>query len=120
MPSPEWAIDSGTSPDLWCKLDLDIFTMKRWQWALLIFELALFAIILILPQVDLPDFTFHNGTAPVAAHARVSAPPIRTAIVTAAPVLFPVRSHEAWWESRNASAPLTLDYRLSSLCTLTC
>ncbi len=46
--------------------------MTRWRWALLIFELFLFALILVLPQVDLPDFTFHNGTAPVAAKARLS------------------------------------------------
>jgi len=35
--------------------------MKRWQWTLLIFELVLIALILVLPQVDLPDFTFHGG-----------------------------------------------------------
>ena len=35
--------------------------MKRWQIAILIFELALFAAILVLPQVALPDFTFHGG-----------------------------------------------------------
>ena len=35
--------------------------MKFWRWSLLIFELALFAVILILPQVDLPDFTFSGG-----------------------------------------------------------
>ena len=45
-------------------------SMKRWQFSILIFELALFAVILVLPQVALPDFTFHEGTAPVAAHAR--------------------------------------------------
>ena len=45
--------------------------MKRWQLVVLIFELALFATILILPQVALPDFTFHGGTAPVAAHSRI-------------------------------------------------
>lgn len=94
--------------------------MKRWQWVLLIFELALFATILILPQVDLPDFTFHNGTAPVALHSRVSAPPIRTAVLTSVVVIFPVWSPEVSWISRDASSPLTLDYRLSSLCTLTC
>ena len=38
--------------------------LKRWQWILLLFELVLFAVILILPQVDLPDFTFHKGTGP--------------------------------------------------------
>ena len=35
--------------------------MKRWQFSILIFELALFAVILVLPQVALPDFTFHAG-----------------------------------------------------------
>ena len=46
--------------------------MTRWRWALLIFELFLIALILVLPQVDLPDYTFHGGTAPVAAKARLS------------------------------------------------
>src|ERR1700716_2115700 len=48
------------------------FLMKRWQWALLIFELALFALILVLPQVALPEFTFQGGTAPIVAKARLS------------------------------------------------
>jgi hypothetical protein len=51
--------------------------MKRWQFSFLIFELALFAAILVLPQVALPDFTFHEGTAPVAAHARLCPPGAR-------------------------------------------
>ena len=59
------------------------YFMKRWQWVLLIVELALFAIILILPQVDLPDFTFHGGTAPTAMKARISPVPARIAIVIA-------------------------------------
>lgn len=46
--------------------------MKRWKWILLIFELVLFAAILVLPQVDLPDFTFHGGTAPITAKQRIS------------------------------------------------
>ena len=46
--------------------------MTRWRWTLLIFELLLIALILVLPQVDLPDYTFHGGTAPVAAKARLS------------------------------------------------
>ena len=45
--------------------------MKRWRLALLIFELALFAVILVLPQVALPAFAFHGGNSPVAAQARV-------------------------------------------------
>ncbi len=94
--------------------------LKRWQWILLLFEMALFAIILILPQVDLPDFTFHNGTAPVAVHARVSCPPVRAAITMTAPATPPVRVVEARSESRDISSPPSLDYRLSSLCTLIC
>jgi len=94
--------------------------MKRWQWILLIFELSLFALILVLPQVDLPDFTFHNGTAPVAAHSRVIAPPVRAVLAQLVPVFSLDRTHETTWESRDTLSPLTLDYRLSSLCTLTC
>ncbi len=46
--------------------------MPRWKWALLLTELVLFALILILPQVALPDFTFHSGTAPVSVKLRSS------------------------------------------------
>jgi hypothetical protein len=96
--------------------------LKRWQWMLLLFELVLFAIILILPQVDLPDFTAHNRSAPVAAHARVSSPPARTVSGIVAPVLVPPVKEEAAAGSglRDISSPPSLDYRLSSLCTLIC
>jgi len=43
--------------------------MERWRRVLLIFELFLFALILVLPQVDLPDFTSHRSTAPIGAKA---------------------------------------------------
>lgn len=52
--------------------------MKRWRLALLLLELVLFALILVLPQVDLPDFTFPGGTAPIVAKARLSASPTFT------------------------------------------
>jgi hypothetical protein len=54
--------------------------MKGWRWGILLFEFFLFALILVLPQVDLPDFTFHGGTAPIVAKARVSSPPLLTAV----------------------------------------
>jgi hypothetical protein len=41
--------------------------MKSWRWGFLLFELFLLALILVLPQVDLPDFAFHRGTAPIIA-----------------------------------------------------
>ena len=50
--------------------------MKLWKWVVLIFELTLFAVILILPQVDLPEFTFHGGNAPVTAKDRTAVRPV--------------------------------------------
>ena len=94
--------------------------LKRWQWVLLLFELALFAFILVMPQVDLPDFTFHSGTAPVAAHARVSSPPVRALMQRVVPVQPRAVRAQARSELRALLSPPSLDYRLSSLCTLIC
>jgi hypothetical protein len=94
--------------------------MKRWCWALLIFELVLFAIILILPQVALPDFTFHGGTAPVAARARVSSAPVRAIVAIPVQISLPDRILETATVTVDAAAPPTLDSRLSLLCTLLC
>ncbi|MBZ5706161.1 MAG: hypothetical protein LAN63_12470 [Acidobacteriia bacterium] len=95
--------------------------MNRWKWALLIFELALFALILILPQVDLPDFTFHSGTAPVAAKARVSSVPARSAmVVAAAETSLPGPAAEAQLESCIVPTLAASNSRLSLLCTLLC
>ena len=69
--------------------------MKRWQWALLIFELALFALILVLPQVALPEFTFHGGTAPIAVKARLSLNRVQPAAAIHLPTLIPGRVLEA-------------------------
>jgi hypothetical protein len=95
--------------------------MNRWKWVLLIFELALFALILILPQVDLPDFTFHGGTAPVAAKARLSSVPVRSAVVVAAVET----SHsgpavQAQLERYIVPTLAASNSRLSLLCTLLC
>jgi hypothetical protein len=51
-------------------------SIQRWRWYLLTFELFLFALILVLPQVDLPDFAFQRGSAPIVAKAKVSSPPV--------------------------------------------
>src|SRR5467141_2739199 len=79
--------------------------MTRWRLVVLILELALFAIILILPQVDLPDFTFCGGTAPVAARARLSSSSVcRHAGCTAAPASRP-NERGSWRDSRCACSP---------------
>jgi hypothetical protein len=94
--------------------------MKRWKLAILIFELVLFAAILVLPQVALPDFTFHNGSAPVAAHARVcdSVPGAAISVVAHIPAPAPLGWVHA--ESPNGSTPRAVDSSLSKLCVLIC
>jgi hypothetical protein len=68
--------------------------MRSWKWAILIFELVLVAVILVLPQVDLPDFAFHGGTAPIVAKQRVTphTTPAAASLGFALPVLYPESS----------------------------
>jgi hypothetical protein len=94
--------------------------MKRWKLAILIFELVLFAAILVLPQVALPDFTFHNGSAPIAAHARVCDSAPGAAISVAAHVPTPALLGWIHAESPNASTSGPVDSSLSKLCVLIC
>jgi hypothetical protein len=59
--------------------------MKRWKinpvsLAVLGCLVFLMLLILVLPDVDLPDFTFHRGTAPVLLHAQATAAPAVTMI----------------------------------------
>ena len=96
------------------------YFMKRWQWVLLIVELALFAIILILPQVDLPDFTFHGGTAPTAMKARISPVPARIAIVIAPSMGVLEQDVRLRTDTLDRSAPSTVHSRLSLFCVLIC
>ena len=94
--------------------------MRRWRWALLIFELFLFALILVLPQVDLPDFAFHRETAPITAKAKLTSPPFF--VMAAAPV----QSRPAQPRSEAPNEPiasvLARDGQLALvwLCTLRC
>jgi hypothetical protein len=95
-------------------------TMKRWIFSILIFELALFAIILVLPQVALPDFTFHDGTAPVAAHARVCDHAPATVISVAPQIVPPEPIAQLGGVAHDVPVPLAVHSRLSRLCVLIC
>jgi len=95
--------------------------MTRWRWALLIFELLLIALILVLPQVDLPDYTFHGGTAPVAAKARLSSASsearvsmIRPYVVTTSIFFEPLS------DSRQVPVHVASSARLALLCSFLC
>jgi hypothetical protein len=94
--------------------------MKGWRWGILLFELFLLVLILVLPQVDLPDFAFHRGTAPIIARSRVSAPPVLTGVVFPARTL-PLLKFSNGEEQRSGlvshGIPRSL---LSLLCNLLC
>ncbi len=95
--------------------------MSRWKWILLIFELVLFVVILILPQVDLPDFTFHNGTAPIVAKARISTPPVlRTVVSVPVRVGFPVAVTETSLDSLMIAPATHAEEPLGLSCALRC
>jgi hypothetical protein len=94
--------------------------MKRWQLAILIFELALFAAILVLPQVALPAFTFHSGTAPVAAHFRVCQSGPGPAVAAIPQLLIPDQTVQGSSEIADSFSPPALHSRLSRLCVLIC
>lgn len=94
--------------------------IARWKWILLMTELILFAVILILPQVDLPDFTLHGGSAPVVAKARISHVPVQVATEVPSNVLLLSRSFSVVRDFVAALPAKEHDLRLSLLCTLIC
>jgi hypothetical protein len=94
--------------------------MKPWQFSILIFELALFAAILVLPQVALPDFTFHDETAPVTAHSRLCNRAPAAAIAVAHQILPTEPLVRVGREIPGPPAPPAVHSRLSRLCVLIC
>lgn len=54
--------------------------VKPWECTLLLSMLFLFFLILVLPQVDLPDTAFHGNTAPIVIHSRYTSPPAALAM----------------------------------------
>ena len=96
-------------------------SMKRWRWAILICELALFALILILPQVALPDCTAQDGISPGAVQIRRFSSPPRPAIALVLQTALAgigegkLQNHilNIYFSSPSSS-------RLSFLCTLIC
>ena len=93
--------------------------MSRCRFALLIFELFLFALILVLPQVDLPDFTFPGGTAPVVAKSRLSPPAVS---IPLAPVQALSLGHirQTGSDSRGATVHVKSNSPVSVDCILRC
>jgi hypothetical protein len=95
--------------------------MTRWGWVLLIFELFLFVVILILPQVDLPDTAFRDGNSPVLAKLQVTTAPVMSASLTHLPTGSLLRQIQAGIQrDLPSSERMTLAGRRSLLCTMLC
>ena len=95
-------------------------SMKRWRLAVIIVEISLFAFILVLPQVALPDFTAQSGVSVGAAQAhrfsvtpglRLEFEPLTTSAGT---------SEEGFWNRSFAIYFSPPSSRLSLLCALIC
>lgn len=68
-------------------------------------------LIVVLPDVDLPDTAFHRGTAPLVVHAQANAAP---AAATVAALFHPPLADRALWRSpepRGLSADLDPNFR---------
>jgi hypothetical protein len=66
--------------------------MKRWNISsaalfVLGFMLVLMLLIVVLPDVDLPDTAFHRGTAPIVVHSQATSEPAAVTLVSAVPLL---------------------------------
>jgi len=94
--------------------------MKRWHWALLLFGLFLFALILVLPQVDLPDTAFRDGNSPIMAKLQVTAAPVMSASLTRIKTWSPTTLYGAVQRDIPSSETMTSAERRSLLCTMLC
>jgi hypothetical protein len=54
--------------------------------SILVWLLFLVVLILVLPQVDLPDTAFHGGTAPIDMHSRVTSAPLLVGVSVTVPL----------------------------------
>lgn len=66
--------------------------MKRWNIssaALIVlgFMIVLMLLIVVLPDVDLPDTAFHRGTAPILVHSQATSAPAMVTVAAAVPLL---------------------------------
>ena len=95
------------------------FLMTRWRWGLLVFELFLFALILVLPQVELPETAFPAGTTPIVAKHRLADPPT---FVVARPILAAVSTAADAFLVSSIEPPVRLGtmHRQEVLCVFLC
>jgi len=64
------------------------WTIKSSYWFVLMTLQFLIVVILIMPEVDLPDTAFHGNSAPVDVHSRVTSAPSLLSVGTPLPFGF--------------------------------
>lgn len=94
--------------------------MSRWRWILLIFELLLFVVILIHPDVDLPDTAFRDGNSPVLAKMQLTTAPVMPAHITRISTGASRLTHPAVQRDIASCERTSLATLRSLLCTLLC
>jgi hypothetical protein len=72
--------------------------------------LFLIVLILVLPEVDLPDTAFHSGTAPVDVHSRVTSAPSLLSVGTAVSFCFSAQTTSRRREHFSAFAHATSNF----------
>jgi hypothetical protein len=107
---------SGTSVQLTPTPPQFIFqiTMGRWSIkpsvrATLLGMLFLIFLILVLPDVDLPDAAFHSGTAPVTLHASAVTPPSVSTVAAVIPANLPAQPSGAPSASGTSGKSISVD-----------
>jgi len=88
---------------------MERWTIKPSYVFVLLSLLFLVALILVLPQVDLPDTAFNRGTAPVDVHAHSTSAPGLLGIGTVVSLHF-----QAHTTSRRSEKPMVYGYATSS------
>lgn len=99
--------------------------MSRWTVkspTLLVLGIVVFLmlVIVVLPDVDLPDTAFHRGTAPVVVHAQATSAP--ASVIVASVIQGPRFAQRIFARHRTAEFTLISDpnFRPFLLCSIRC
>jgi len=71
----------------------------------------LMLLIVVLPDVDLPDTAFHQGTAPVLVHARATAAPVVVAVAAIFQFPSPTLKPVSYRDLEDAASHLDPNFR---------
>jgi hypothetical protein len=80
----------------------------------------LMLLIVVLPDVDLPDTAFHRGTAPVVVHASAISAPAPVMVASALPLHRIVQYALAWHPSSEFALTLEPNFRPVLLRSIRC